>query len=421
MFIRMYRILISLVFPILLVTYIRKRRKSGKEHPLRFNERLGLYKRPRPEGKLFWFHGASVGEAVSMLPLIDRLLKEDPNLSILVTTGTLTSAEIMEKRLPPRAFHQFIPFDVPKYAKRLLNHFKPDAALWFESELWPSLLSETHRRKIPLILVNGRISDKSFAMWRKFKFISQEILNCFSCCLGQSEQDKNRLILLGAKKAACFGNIKYAGQPLPVDEAKLTELKVKINGRKVFLISSTHDNEEEQLAAHFAQLKQSVADILIIVVPRHPHRGAEIQEMLERKGFKTALRSKGGEIGADIDVYIADTIGEMGYWYALSPIVFVGGSLVAHGGQNFMEPARDKCAVLVGPYMHNFVEMMDRAKVAHAVWRMASANDVIEEVIQLFNDDEELKEKQENAYQWTVKESQVLDGICQALQKELQA
>ena len=160
MVIGIYKTLITLVFPVLKATYIRKRRRTGKEHPVRFNERLGLYKRPRPEGKLYWMHGASVGEAVSMLPLIDKLLKEDPELSIMVTTGTLTSAEIMAKRLPPRAFHQFIPFDVPAYAKRLLKHFRPDAVLWFESELWPSLLSEIKAAKIPLILVNGRISDR---------------------------------------------------------------------------------------------------------------------------------------------------------------------------------------------------------------------------------------------------------------------
>lgn len=193
MVIGIYKTLITLVFPVLKATYIRKRRRTGKEHPVRFNERLGLYKRPRPEGKLYWMHGASVGEAVSMLPLIDKLLKEDPELSIMVTTGTLTSAEIMAKRLPPRAFHQFIPFDVPAYAKRLLKHFRPDAVLWFESELWPSLLSEIKAAKIPLILVNGRISDKSFAMWKKFKFVAKELLSCFRSVSGSRNRIRTGL------------------------------------------------------------------------------------------------------------------------------------------------------------------------------------------------------------------------------------
>ena len=419
MFIQIYKILISLVFPFLKVTYIKKRRKIGKEHPLRFNERLGLYKHPRPEGKLFWFHGASVGEAVSMLPLIDRLLKEDETLSILVTTGTLTSAEIMEKRLPKRAFHQFVPFDVPVYAKRFLNHFKPDAVLWFESELWPSLLSETHKRHIPLILVNGRISDKSFKIWKKFQFISKEILQCFTLCLGQSEQDKNRLKILGAPHVECFGNIKYAGMPLPVDVAKENEMAQAIGDRKIFLISSTHANEEEQFAVHLDRLFDYIDHILVIIVPRHPHRGAEIAEMLRSKGYETALRSKNEPLTASTKVYVADTIGEMGLWYRLAPIVFVGGSLVTHGGQNFMEPARDKCAVIVGPFMHNFTEMLARAQAEHAVWKINSAADIIEEVITLFHDEEELLTRQNAAHAWTVKEAKVLDGICQVLNRVL--
>ena len=248
MFIQIYNSLIRILFPLVIKRYINNLKEYCKEDVARFHERLGRPQKPRELGKLLWMHGASVGEAVSMLPLIDKLLKEDPELSIMVTTGTLTSAEIMAKRLPPRAFHQFIPFDVPAYAKRLLKHFRPDAVLWFESELWPSLLSEIKAAKIPLILVNGRISDKSFAMWKKFKLAAKELLSCFSLSLGQSEQDKNRLIFLGAPKADCFGNIKFAGMPLPVDADKLAALKQAIGERPVVLARSTHHDEEERLA-----------------------------------------------------------------------------------------------------------------------------------------------------------------------------
>ena len=419
MFLGIYKTLISLSFPLIKATYIKKRQRQGKEHPTRFAERLGVYNMPRPTGKLYWLHGASVGEAISMLPLIDKLLKEDENLSIMVTTGTLTSAEIMEKRLPARAFHQFIPFDVPQFAKQLLTHFRPDAVLWFESELWPSLLSEVKKAGVPLILVNGRISDKSFHLWQKFKFVSAELLGCFSLCLGQSEQDKNRLLLLGAKKADCFGNLKYAGMPLPVDSVRLTLLQQAIGQRPVFLISSTHYNEEEQLAQHLQRLNDAVSDVLTIVVPRHPQRGKEIAEMFRRKGFKTALRSAEDAIDGDVAVYVADTIGEMGLWYALAPVCFVGGSLISHGGQNFMEPARDHTAVIIGPNMQNFKEMTARAKQEGAVWQVASAADVIEEVIRLLHESEELSERQERAYEWTAKEARVLDGISQALQQEI--
>lgn len=418
-FIRAYRFLMTLLFPLVKVTYIRKRQKNGKEHPTRFNERLGIYTKPRPEGKLFWFHGASVGESVSMLPLIDKLLAEDKDLSILVTTGTLTSAEIMEKRLPERAFHQFIPFDVPRFAKRLLKHFQPDAALWFESELWPSLLFETKRRGIPFILVNGRISDKSYQNWQHFKSLSRELLSCFTLMLGQSEQDKMRLQMLSSIPAECLGNIKYAGKPLPCDEKVLAGLKKAVGERKVFLISSTHDDEEAQLAEHLSKLQKAIPDVLTIVVPRHPHRGQAVFEVMKAKGFKTALRSQGGQIEDDTAVYVADTIGEMGLWYKLADVSFIGGSLIAHGGQNFIEPARDHNAVIVGPHMHNFTEMMERATAAEAVWQVQTASEVIDKAISLFTDKALLEKKQQAAYAWTVAEAEVLDKISNALKQEL--
>lgn len=419
MVIGIYKTLMTLAFPILKVTYIKKRQKAKKEHPTRFNERLGNYKVPRPQGKLYWMHGASVGESVSMLPLIDKLLKEDPELSILVTTGTLTSAEIMAKRLPKRAFHQFIPFDVPAFAQKLIKHFKPDAVLWFESELWPSLLSEIKKAKIPLVLVNGRISDKSFEMWKKFKFVSKELLGYFSLCLGQSEQDKNRLILLGAPKADCVGNLKFAGMPLPVDESKLNVLKEQIGDRPVFLLSSTHNDEEERFALYLPWLKDNVNRVLTIVAPRHPNRGDDIVRMYRSRNFNVAQRSREEDITPETDVYVADTIGEMGLWYALSSISFIGGSLIPHGGQNFMEAARDKNAVLVGPNMQNFVEMMNRARFYDAVYQVGSVEDAVEEVITLFRDENLLRERQQKAYLWTQKEEAVLDCIVNALKRVL--
>lgn len=419
MIIGIYKAVISAAFPLLKATYIKKRQKNGKEHPTRFNERLGLYTHERPQGKLYWLHGASVGEAISMLPLIDKLLKEDENLSVMVTTGTLTSAEIMQKRLPKRAFHQFIPFDVPKFAKRLLAHFKPDAVLWFESELWPSLLSEVKKSGVPFILVNGRVSDKSFRTWRRFDKIAKELLGCFSLCLGQSEQDKERLAALGAKKADCVGNLKFAGMPLPVDDGKLRELKEKIGTRPVFLLSSTHFNEEEQFAACLKELQRVVKDVLVLAVPRHPNRGAEVAEMFTNKGFATALRSKGEDITSAVEIYVADTIGEMGLWYGLSQVTFVGGSLINHGGQNFMEPGRDKNAVIVGPNMFNFVEMLAKAKVAGAVLQVNSAADAVEEAIKLFMEPEYLEDRAEKAYLWTVQEAAVLGEICRVLNEEL--
>lgn len=419
MVIGIYKALITAVFPLVKATYIRKRQRIGKEHPTRFNERLGLYEHPRPAGRLYWLHGASVGEAISMLPLIDKLLAEDSELSVMVTTGTLTSAEIMEKRLPERAFHQFVPFDVPLYAKRLMAHFRPDAVLWFESELWPSLLSEVRVAGVPLILVNGRISDRSFKTWSRFKPVAKELLSCFSLCLGQSEQDKERLAALGAVKADCVGNIKFAGMPLPADEKKMADLRAAVGGRPVFLVSSTHSDEEEQLAQYQPLLKKSIPDVLTIVAPRHPNRGGEVTQMYRQRGFVTAQRSKGEGITPETEVYVADTIGEMGLWYALAAVSFVGGSLIAHGGQNFMEAARDKNAVIVGPNMQNFAEMMARARRTDAVCQVSAAEEVIDETIRLLQNPETLADRQKKAYDWTVKEAAVLEGISAALAREL--
>lgn len=419
MFIGVYRILMTIIFPILRVTYINKRIKIGKESRARFNERVGKYVKKRPEGKLYWFHGASVGEAVSMLPLIDKLLKEDENLSILVTTGTITSAEIMEKRLPKRAMHQFISFDVPRFANNFIKHFKPDAVLWFESELWPAHLSEIKKNNIPLILVNGRISDTSYNNWKKMKFMAKELLGCFSFCLGQSEQDKKRLQFLGAKNVDCFGNLKFAGMPLPIDEVKFNEIKNAIGNKKVFLISSTHSNEEEQIANYLKELYRFVDDVLVIVAPRHPNRGGEIVQKFKNNGFEVSQRSKGEDIKANTDVYVADTIGEMGMWYKVADICFVGGSLIKHGGQNFVEPARDRTAVIVGPHMHNFNEMMNKARINRAIIQVGSAVDVVEEVIKLYKETDYLKEYQNNAYNWAMLEAKVLDGISGMLKRVL--
>ena len=242
----------------------------------RFNERLGKATMPRPKGNLIWMHGASVGESVSMLPLIKTLLDIYPDLHIMVTTGTVTSAEVMAKRLPERAFHQYFPLEHPLYAARFIRHWKPNLVLWFESEFWPAMLSTIKKRNIPLILVNGRISNKSFRRWQQFEFAIRQILNCFTLCLGQSDEDTRRLEVLGAKNTASLGNLKYAGLPLPVDEGKKAVLKEQFANRPVWLVSSTHDDEESKIGRFLKDLENKVPNLLTVIVPRHPHRGVEI-------------------------------------------------------------------------------------------------------------------------------------------------
>lgn len=413
----MYRTLIQASFPLLIKPYINKRIKKGKEDPNRLNERFGQPKIARPDGKIIWMHGASVGETVSMLPLIDKILKEDKNINVLVTSGTVTSAEVMSKRLPARAIHQYIPIDNPKFVKNFINHWKPDLALWFEAELWPSLISEIHQCKIPLILVNGRIADKAFKHWKMFKFLSKEMLSCFNLCLGQSEEDTRRLNIIGAKDAKYLGNLKYAGFNPPVDENKKQEISSQISGRPLWGVISTHNNEEEQIGQYIAEMKKQIPNIFTLIAPRHPQRGVEIQQQLNQLGLKTSLRSKNEKINKDTDVYIADTIGEVGIWYDLAPIIFIGGSLIPHGGQNFIEPCRFHDAVLVGPNTQNFVEATNRAKKAQAIIQVQNAKELTEKVIFLLNNPQELKEQQTKAFDWASSEAKVLDGIMKVIKE----
>ena len=415
MFIRIYNTLIRILYPLVIKRYIKKRQLNGKEDVKRFNERIGRPSKKRPEGKLIWLHGASVGESLSMLPLINKLLESYPDSHVMVTTGTVTSAEVMEKRLPERAFHQYIPIDNPAFVTRFIRHWQPDLVLWFESDLWPALLSGIKRKNIPLILVNGRISNKSFKRWQQFDFISKELLDCFTFCLGQSEEDAYRLRVLGAKNSMCLGNLKYAGINPPVDPDKKAEIEKQINGRPLWVVSSTHHDEELKIGRFLKKTNSEVPGLLTLIAPRHPNRGPEIQEQLNSLGLKTALRSKGEKITPDTDVYIADTIGEVGIWYDLSPIVFIGGSLIPHGGQNFMEPSRFRDAVIVGPYMHNFTDAMNRAKKADAVIQINDAAELETTLLQLLKNKDLLEAKRSLAYNWAYGEAKVLDGIVEKI------
>ena len=413
MFIGIYNTLIRIMYPLVIRSYIQKRKEIGKEDLKRFNERIGRPNKERPEGKLIWFHGASVGESVSMLPLINRLLDCGSDIHVMVTTGTTTSADLMGKRLPERAFHQYIPIDNPAFTKRFIKHWQPDLVLWFESDFWPAMLSTIKKKNIPLILVNGRISNKSFKRWQQFDFICKELLACFTFCLGQSEEDAYRLRVLGAKDSTCLGNLKFAGLPIPVDEDKKNEITTQIGKRPIFCISSTHENEEYLLGKNCKRLFEKYPNVLVLIAPRHPQRGTDIKKQMEDLGYKTALRSTKEKISSSTQIYIADTIGELGIWYGISPIVFIGGSLIPHGGQNFMEPSRLKDAVIVGPYMHNFTEAMQRAQKANGIIQVNDAEEVINTVIQMLDNKDLLEAKQSLAYNWATGEAKVLDGIVE--------
>jgi 3-deoxy-D-manno-octulosonic-acid transferase len=346
---------------------LARRARQGKEDPARLGERRGVAGLPRPSGRLLWIHGASVGEARSVLPLLGAILDRHPGAAALVTTGTLTSARMLATALPPRACHQFAPLDVPGWVARFLDHWRPDAALWVESELWPNMLSALAARGVPAALVNGRLSAGSFARWRRLGRALRPPLDAFGRVLAQSDADAARFAALGAKGVAMPGNLKFDAAILPGDAAALSALASLLGGRPRWLAASTHAGEEEIAAAAHAALAPSLPGLLTILVPRHAARGDEVAGMLAARGLAVARRSRGETPGAGTAVYLADTMGELGLFYRLAPIAFVGRSLARGGGQNPLEGAALGTALLAGPQTGNFGDIYAALAAAGAV------------------------------------------------------
>jgi len=365
MMLPLYRAATTLLAPAI-THYLKRRMARGKEDPKRFDERLGIAGRERPNGPLIWMHGASVGESVSMLPLIARLRASHPSATVLVTTGTLTSAALMADRLPAGAFHQYVPVDRIPYVRRFLDHWNPDLALWFESEFWPNLLCETSERGIPLVLINGRVSADSYQGWQKAKGLIANLLGRFALCFGQSEEDTERLKALGAIKTACVGNLKFAAEPLPAASEELLKLEQAIAGRPCWVAASTHGDEETLMGEVHSDVAKKHPGLLTILAPRHPERGDTIASILREQGRFVSQRSKGEPLNADTEIYLTDTMGELGLWFTLSSIVYMGKSLIHQGGQNPLEPAKLNCAVLHGPGMENFKYIAKKLKKADA-------------------------------------------------------
>ncbi|MFS4582690.1 3-deoxy-D-manno-octulosonic acid transferase [Phaeobacter sp. C3_T13_0] len=347
------------------------RKVAGKlaEHgvtPTRQRERLGYASqaRPRPRAHdgspapLLWFHGASVGESLAALSLIDKLSPRLPGAEFLLTSGTASSAEMMAKRMPGNCHHQFAPLDAAAPVRRFLNHWQPDAALFVESELWPVTLNATKRSGARLALVNARLSDRSIARWKSKATTAAFVMRQFDVLLSQNPQMGQSLIALGADPEAVYpsGNLKAGSAPLPVDNAVLGAMRTDLGSRPVWVASSTHRGEEEAIiAAHKSLLKQ-FPDLCLLLAPRHPERAEEVTLLTQSAGLSVARRSTGQPLEKDTNVYLADTLGEVGTWYALSPIVFVGGSLAPIGGHNPFEVAQAGAAVITGPGYFNFAE-----------------------------------------------------------------
>jgi 3-deoxy-D-manno-octulosonic-acid transferase len=354
-----------------LPAYLRRRAARGKEIAARLPERRGEGAE-RPPGRLLWLHAASVGETLSVLPLLQALAARAPDLALLVTTGTVTAAGLLRQRLDPalagRVIHRFVPLDVPAWAARFLEGWRPDAGVFVESELWPNLIAAARRRGIPLALVNARLSERSARRWRHARGLARDLLGGFRLVLAQSEGDAARLRALGAEGARCPGNLKEAAPPLPADPAALAALRGMLEGRRVFLAASTHPGEEAMVVAAHRALAPRHPGLLSIIAPRHPERGPAVAA--EAAGLPVVRRAAGGVPEREIEVYVADTLGELGLFYRLAELCLVGGSLVPHGGQNPLEPARLGCPILLGPHCWNFTDAVARLLAAGGARRV---------------------------------------------------
>ena len=349
-----YRALTALASP-LADALLQYRLKRGKEQAGRTPERRGESGIARPDGPLVWMHGASVGELLSMLPMIERIRARD--ITVLVTSGTVASAGLAQERLPEGVIHQFAPLDLPQFVARFLDRWQPNLALFVESDLWPNLIVAASARDIPLILINGRLSERSFRRWLLAPRTIAALLGRFDLCLAQSAEDAARYARLGAPRYVTTGNLKLDSPAPPANPDKLQALKAAIWMRPVIAATSTHAGEETAVIDAHRRLMHTFPGLLTVLAPRHPERGQGISEIARVAGLKAVLRSRGELPDRTTDVYVADTLGELGLVYRVAPIVFIGGSLISHGGQNPIEAAKLGAAILHGPHVWNFAEI----------------------------------------------------------------
>ncbi len=370
----------------LLPLLLKRRAGKGKEDPRRVGERYGIASAPRPEGTVVWVHAASVGETNAAMPLVARLVGD--GAAVLFTTVSVTGAETALRRLPPGAIHQFSTFDIGPWVDRFLRHWRPNLSIFVESEIWPATLSRLSRAGIPRVVVNGRVSERSYRRWRRLGPIARAIFGRISLGLAQSTTDADRLRALGAADVAVTGNLKFDVPDLPADALALGALAQALGGRPVWLAASTHKGEEEIVANAHRLLKRARPDVLTIIAPRHPKRGEAIAGQLGEAGLCVARRSAADAIAPTTDIYLADTLGELGLLYRLAPVAFLGGSLVPRGGQNPIEAVRLNSAVLHGPHVGNFADVYaaldtgggarpvaDSAELAVAVAAMLAPDD----------------------------------------------
>ncbi len=417
MFLTLYKILNIILSPLLLL-FILFRCCVGKEDKKRIRERFAFSLIERPKGKLCWVHVASVGEMLSILHIL-KFLEISLNYRVLLTSGTILAAKIAKNKVPSSVIHQYIPIENYFIIKRFLKYWKPDAAIFVESEFWPCLISET-AKYCKIISLNTRLSDASYRKWRLFNKFCREVLGSFFMFIPQSIPDKVKLENLGIKKIKYFGNLKYSTGNLPYNENTVTKFTNKAIGRKIILFASTHLGEEEIAIDVYKQIQNKDKSVLIIIAPRHPIRAPKIELLLKKDNYEVAMKSKNESISNNTQFYIVDTIGDLGTFYKLSPITVMGGSFVNIGGHNPIEPARLKSAVIMGPYMHNFKGICKDFKNANAAIFVNDANECAKAIKALWHNRQTHKKYINNALALIQTTEKILPQTLECIKEILQ-
>jgi 3-deoxy-D-manno-octulosonic-acid transferase len=380
---RVYQKLSSAVVP-LAPALIKRRLRQGKEDPARIDERRGISQDIRPPGPLVWIHGASVGEVLAAAALIERL--RALGIRVLLTSGTVTSADIVAKRFPSDIIHQYVPYDSPRYVGRFLDHWQPSLALFIESDLWPNLILSSAARRLPMVLINGRMSHRSFPRWRRVAGTISALLGRFDLCLAQSDVDAERFAALGSRNVVVTGNLKLDVPAPSADPVKLERLMMMTRGRPIIVAASTHPGEENLLLEAHRTLGGFFPSLLTVIVPRHPKRGEAIARSIPASGLQVSLRTREELPTATTDVYVADTMGELGLFYRLAPIVFMGGSLIEHGGQNPIEAVKLGASIVHGPHVFNFNDIYGALGAVDGARRADTLEDLVKQLGQLLAD-----------------------------------
>ncbi len=415
-----YRVVTALIGPIVYRIFQFNRLSNGKESPLRYMERRGITDHQRPSGKVVWFNAASNGESLAALAMIEILRAHYPQVYFLITSGTLTSAKILEGRMGENVFHQFVPYDVPQWINRFLDHWKPDIFIGIESELWPNLILMTAERQIPLVLLNACMSEQSMKNWQKSPESIKTILENFNLILAQSLTQANRLKALGAQNLEALGNIKFASPPLKYSDCDLQQFESQIGKRPVWLAASTHEGEEQFILEAHKRMQHDFPQLLTIIVPRHPQRAASLITLFQNQNISFRQRSAEELIHDDTQIYLADTSGELGLFYRLSEIVFMGGSLTPIGGHNLIEPALLDCVIVHGPHMFNQKEMVQLFTNAQAVFEVNTAAELAKTIKELMSDSDLRQQLKDRARSVAGSQHQILEKALDCLKLYIQ-